>query len=238
MTEPSLIFSYTEGPIIAAKLLDKKDDVNYIRMGVSFPLQREKYKSRFHPQENYVSHLILDALPELNLIDTTRKFLVRKADICYGNSLEIVDTASMRGTEAVTLMREPLNEGSDITLDELGVLLNSLVAGNEEVSFYKTGGCYLSASIPYNDFTQSFGSQLDLLDIEIPAPSLGCRIEFFLPEELYEMGKIEKPFDRIAQAINFGQTLSRLERMHEEFLSKKEESKKRDRKKVVSSVEV
>jgi len=234
--QTSLIYSYTEGSAIAAKLNHRENDIDFIRMGISFPLDREKYKSTFKPSEDYVSHEILNPLLEISdIVDENRRFSVKKTNICYGNSLSMIDKKE-KNIVGMFVMNEPVDESSSLSLNSLAKICDSLNENHKEVSLYKDSGTYLSARMGSSQLSNNFMLQMDVLDIKIPKESLGCRLEFIMPKEQYEIEKIERPFNDVTYFAGFGKKLSELEKLHEDFLKLKDSY--RDKSKVVMTVKV
>jgi len=235
--QSSLIYSYTDGGIIAAKLNHRENDTNYIRMGISFPLDREKYKSTFKPTEDYVSHRILEKLLDLSeIVDEDRKFKIRKTNVCYGNSIRMIDNKEGKGIVGMFVMNEPINESSLLNLEGLTNVCDSLSKKYQEVSLFKDADTYLSATMNSGSVSNNFISQLNLLDIKIPKESLGCRLELILPAEQYETAKIERPFNDVSNYVGFGKKLQELEKLHEDFLNLKDSFREKSR--VVTTVKV
>ena len=232
----SLIFSYTEGGIIAAKLNHKEGDTNYIRTGITFPVVREKYSSTFKPSEDYLSYRVIEPLLELSdIVDENRKFNVAKTNVCYGNSITMVDKEKSKGIVGMFVMNEPLRNSS-LSLRGLYNVCDILKEKHQEVSLFKDSGSYLSSKMGGSALSNRFSSHIDLLDIKIPKETVGCRVEFILPEDSYETEKIERPFNDVAQFVGFGKKLSELEKLHEEFNQLKDSYK--DRMNVAMVVEV
>ncbi len=237
-TTPKVLYSYTEGPIIAAKLKHVQADEVFIRMGISFPLDNSYKSTMFKPEQDYCSVSLLSYLLELcALIDEERQFTIRKADLCYGGSVKMIDMSKQVGRESVYMNREPL-EQHGLSLSELKKICDTLSGVHREVAFYRAGEYYLSAAIPYNPLTEKFGVSMDVFDIKIPKQVLGCRVEFALPEQLYDYKIIEEPFDAVARHVNFGKLLAELEHAHEDFLELVERSRERKKLKVVKRVKV
>jgi hypothetical protein len=233
-----VLYSFTEGPAIAAKIRHAGTDDTFIRFGLSFPLGAEYRSKVFKPEEDYCSSSVLPYLIELNeLIDEKRRFTVRRADVCYGGSVTFIDTNRMNGKESIYQLREPL-ENSSLTMNEMKKISDALESLNKSVAFLRTGELYLSAEIPYNPFTEKYGASIDVFDMKIPKQVLGCRVELLLPEESYSVEKIEKPFDAVAKHVKFGRMLGELEDAHKEFLKLVSESRDRNISKVVKVVEV
>lgn len=225
---PEIIYSYTEGPTIVAKVRDRR----FIRVGISFPLE-EKYRSTiFKPEEEYCSAEVLSYLLELSKLIDKRKFTVRKADLCYGGSIKMRDVNKQ--IESIYMTRVPLDD--KLYLSDLKEICDLLMHIHKSVAFHKCD-LYLSAAIPYRP-NEKFAVSLDVLDINIPKQVLGCRIEFVLSEQLYDYKVIEEPFDTVAQYINFGKSLTELERAYEEFLELVEKIREKKKLKVVKRVKV
>jgi hypothetical protein len=233
--ENSLVYSYTEGSVIAAKLNHREGDAEYVRMGISFPMDRSKYASSFKPSEDYLSHEILETLTEISsLVDEERAFRVSKTNVCYGNSLNMM--GKDKCVMGMFLMNEPINEDSCLSLNGLGNVCDSLAKENQEVALYRDSGSYLSARMGASHLSNKFVSNLDVLDIKIPSDSLGCRVEFILPKESYDIGKIEKPFNEVAYFAKFGKKLDELEKLHEDFIKIKDSY--RGKSKIAMTVKV
>lgn len=234
-----MVYSYIEGPIIASKFRHCNEDGSFIRTGICFPLDEKLYKSSFSPESDYCSSKILNYLVYLaGLVDEKRRFSVTKANVCYGSSTQLLEVEKMKGKEMICKMIEPISPG--LHLQDLGSLCNGLKEKNKEVSLYRESSVepFLSSSIPYTPLTEKFETNLDVMEIKIPKTTVGCRIEFVLPEEIYDTKKIEEPFDLVAENVKFGKKISELEKMHEEFLEMVERSREKQSLKVVKTVEV
>jgi len=237
-----ILYSHTEGPVIAAKLKHAEGEESFIRMGISFPLDAKYRSTVFNPQEDYCSTEVLSYLSDLSLlIDDKKKFTVKKADLCYGGSVKMVDVEKGKGRESVYKTREPLNDSGLYLADLIKVcdFLGNIHRGPDKgVALLKSSDLYLSATIPYCPLGESFGASIEVLDINIPRQVLGCRVEFVLSEALYDYKKIEDQFDAVAQHVSFGKTLSELEQAHKEFLELTDKSREKKKMQVAVKVKV
>ena len=235
-----LIYSYTEGPAIAAKLKDINLTANnLIRMGISFPLEEKYKKTEFRPEENYCSSELLKYLFDLDqIIDNERNFTVRKADLVYGGSVNYINVEEMKGKQSIYKTREPITEKDRIYIKELDEVCEAMIGLNNSVALYKNKDTFLSASIPLNPMKGDFGSGIDVLNIKVPAETLGCRVEFIMPENKFDYKKIETPFDNLANHLSFGKTIEQLEQAHQDFLDLVEQKRERKKLKVVKKVQV
>ena len=99
---PKILYSYTEGPIIAAKLRDTNGE-NFIRMGISFPINdSNRYHTIFKPEGDYCSAEILSYLLDLEKL-IGKKFTLRKAELCYGGSVKMIDVDRRIGHESISV---------------------------------------------------------------------------------------------------------------------------------------
>ncbi|MEM5766485.1 MAG: hypothetical protein QW423_02530 [Candidatus Aenigmatarchaeota archaeon] len=236
-----ILYSYTEASIIAAKIREDTNSDNFIRVGISFTLNEDYRRTIFKPEQEYCSARVLDCLSDLNeLINDSmgekQNYLIRKAELCYGGSVSSINKNAEK--ELIYMMREPIRENNNIRLNELKKICDKLKSRYKDVALYKDSGIYLSAAMPYNPLYENPGVSIDLLDIRIPREVLGCRVEFVLPERIYDCKKIEGPFNSLAQYIMFGKMLEDLEKAHQEFLDLVDQSKEVRKLKVVKKISV
>lgn len=239
-----ILYSHTEGSTIAAKIRQEFEDEAVIRMGISFALDKAHKSTVFKPEQEYCNASAVGYLLDLsNLIEDSeekRRFCVKRADLCYGGSVGFINTDSRAGEEIIYMTREPIGNGNCSLpyLSELKRLCDSLVTKYKNVALCRESGSYLSAAADYNPLTEKPGVNIDLLDIQIPKEVLGCRIEFVLPEGIYDYKKIETPFNAVAQHVKFGKMLEELENDHREFLQMADSSRESKKLKVVKKVSV